>query len=171
MAGAMESSKEYLTSCHGVVRTPLAYIIRKTIIVQIYHDYPKYANINDEMITMMLHQSPNKNKLHNEQGAQSVMEHTTEYKIDNRSVYESWIRSARTPTCIHMSNSISPKGMAMGRIMLSNPGGWAQIVSMQQHQKLRWHCRCLCMMVRRRHGTGKSMLPDTSSTALSWETL
>ena len=33
IAGMMESIKEYLKSCCGVVRAPLAYIIRKTIIV------------------------------------------------------------------------------------------------------------------------------------------
>ena len=33
MAGTMEAMEEYLRSCHGVVRAPLAYIIRKTIIV------------------------------------------------------------------------------------------------------------------------------------------
>ena len=39
MAGMMESIKEYLRSCCGVKRA-LAYITRKTIIVQIYGDYP-----------------------------------------------------------------------------------------------------------------------------------
>ena len=39
------------------------------------------------MIIKMLQLLPNKNKLHNEQSAQSVTEHTAEYKIDNRSVY------------------------------------------------------------------------------------
>ena len=34
---------------------------------------------------------------------------------------------------------------------------------------LRWLYRCLCMMERRRHETGKSMLPAMSSTILSWE--
>ena len=35
MAGKLVSIKEYLRSCHGVVRTPLAYVIRKTITVQV----------------------------------------------------------------------------------------------------------------------------------------
>ena len=39
------------------------------------------------MIARMLHLPPEKNKLHNEQSAQSVKKHTAEYKIDNRSVY------------------------------------------------------------------------------------
>ena len=44
-------------------------------------------------------------------------------------------RSARTLTCIHMSNSISPRGMAEEYFSLSTWGGWAQIRSMRQHQK------------------------------------
>ena len=75
-----------LRSHWGVVRAPLAYVIRKTIIVLIYGDYPKYATPENEMITRMLHLPPDKNKLHNEQSVQSVMEHTAEYEIDNRSV-------------------------------------------------------------------------------------
>ena len=39
------------------------------------------------MINKMLHLSPDKNRLHNEQRAQSVKEHKEEYKIGNRSVY------------------------------------------------------------------------------------
>ena len=71
MAGMMESIEEYLRSCHGVIRAPLAYVIRKTIIVQVYGDYPKYATPYDKMIARMLHLPPDKNKLHNEQSAQS----------------------------------------------------------------------------------------------------
>ena len=36
----------------------------------------------------MLHLPPDKNKLHNEQSAQSVSEYTVEKMIDNRSVYD-----------------------------------------------------------------------------------
>ena len=36
----------------------------------------------------MLHLPPDKNMLNNEQSAQSVKEHTAEYMIDNRSVYD-----------------------------------------------------------------------------------
>ena len=35
MTGMMESIEEYLRSHHGVIRVPLAYIIRKIIIVKI----------------------------------------------------------------------------------------------------------------------------------------
>ena len=86
--GNIESIKEYIRSCHGDVRMPLVYIIRKTILVQTYVDYPTYATLDDEMITSMLHLPPDKNRLHNEQSAQSVKEHTAEYEIDNRSVYD-----------------------------------------------------------------------------------
>ena len=40
------------------------------------------------MTARMLHLPSDKNKLHNEQSAQSVMEHMAEYKIDNTNVYD-----------------------------------------------------------------------------------
>ena len=55
MAGTMEVIKEYLRLHHGVVRAPLAYIIRKTISVQTYGDYPTSATSDNEMIARMLH--------------------------------------------------------------------------------------------------------------------
>ena len=72
MAGTMESIEQCFRSHHGVVKAPLANIIKKTIIVQIYHNYHKYATSDDEMINRMLHLSPDKNKLNYEQSAQSV---------------------------------------------------------------------------------------------------
>ena len=87
LAVMMRVIKKYLKSCHGVIRAPLAYIIRKAIITQTYGDYPKYAT-PENMIARMLHLTPNKNRLHNEQSAQSVKRHTTEYKKDNKSVYD-----------------------------------------------------------------------------------
>ena len=65
MAGIMESIKEYLKSCHGVIRAPLAQVIRKIITVQVYGDYPKYATPDNKTIARMLHLPPDKNKLHN----------------------------------------------------------------------------------------------------------
>ena len=62
MAGMMEAIKKYLRSCQGVKRTPLVYIIRKTILVQTYGEYPKYATPNDKMIARMLYLTPDKNK-------------------------------------------------------------------------------------------------------------
>ena len=88
MAGTMESIREYLRSCHDFVRVPLAYVIRKIIIVQNYDGYPKYATFDDKMIARMLHLTPDKNRLHDEQSAQSVKEHTAEYEINNRPVYD-----------------------------------------------------------------------------------
>ena len=64
MAGIMEAIKEYLRLHHGVVRAPLAYIMRKTIIVQTCGDYPTYAAHDDKMIAMMLHLPSDKNKVH-----------------------------------------------------------------------------------------------------------
>ena len=78
MAGMTESIKEYLRSCHGVVRAPLVYVLRKTIAVQVYGDYPKYLTPDNKMIDRMLYLPPDKNKLHNKQSAQSVTEHRAE---------------------------------------------------------------------------------------------
>ena len=88
LAGMIESIKEYLRSQCGVVRVPLAFIIRKTITVQIYGDDLRYVAPDDKMTTRMLHLPPDKNRLHDEQSALSVKEHIAEYKIDNRSVYD-----------------------------------------------------------------------------------
>ena len=63
MAGTMESIKKYLRSCCGVVRAPLAYVIRKTITVQTMEDYPTYVTPDNGMIARMLHLPPDKNKL------------------------------------------------------------------------------------------------------------
>ena len=59
----IEDIKEYLRSHHGIIRAPLPYIIMKTIIVQTYGDYPKYATPEDVMIVRMLQLTPDKNKL------------------------------------------------------------------------------------------------------------
>ena len=48
MAGRMESIKECLRSHHGVMRVPPAYVFRRTIPVQMYGDYPKYATPDDK---------------------------------------------------------------------------------------------------------------------------
>ena len=64
------------------------FVIRKTITSQVYGGYPKYATPDDKMIARMLHLPLHKNKLHNKQSAQSVTEHTGEYKKDDRSVYD-----------------------------------------------------------------------------------
>ena len=84
----LEAIKEYLRSHHGVIRVPLAYVIWKTITVQDYGDYPLYATHDSEMIARMLHLPSDKNKTCNEQHAQSVNEHRTEYMIDNMTVYD-----------------------------------------------------------------------------------
>ena len=72
MAGMMESIKEYLSACCGVIKAPLAYIIRKIITVQTNGDYPMYATPDDKMIARMLHLPLNKNKLLLESSAHKV---------------------------------------------------------------------------------------------------
>ena len=73
MTGMMDSIKEYLRSCCGVMKAHLAYVIKKTINVQIYGNYPMYVTPDDEMIARMLHLPPDKNKLQSEQSTQSVI--------------------------------------------------------------------------------------------------
>ena len=63
MAETMGGIKEYLRSCHGVVRAPLEYIITNTITVQVYGDYPVDATPDDKMIASILQLPPDKNKL------------------------------------------------------------------------------------------------------------
>ena len=84
----MESIKEYLSACCGVIKAPLAYIIRKIITVQTNGDYPMYATPDDKMIAKMLHLPLSKNKLLLESSANKVQYHTAEYVIDNRMVYD-----------------------------------------------------------------------------------
>ena len=94
----------------------------KTIIVQTYDDYPMYVTPDDETITRMLHLLSDKNKVHNEQSEQSVVQHTTEYKIDNRTVYDILDQNCKdTYMYIHMSSSTSPRTMTEEHIMPSTP--------------------------------------------------
>ena len=110
MAGTMKAIKEYIRSCHGVVRAHLAYIKRKTIIVQTDGDYPKYAAPDNEMIVRMLQLPLDKNNLHNEKSAQSVKAHTVGYEMTF------WIIPAGIPICIHMTISKSLRGMQDGHL-------------------------------------------------------
>ena len=72
MAGMIESIKKHLRSHSGVVRAPLSYITKKTIIVQTHGNYPMYATPDDNIITMKLHLPPEKNKLLIEHDTQSI---------------------------------------------------------------------------------------------------
>ena len=54
MAGTMENIKEYLRLYHGVMRAPLAYVIRKTILVYTCCDYPQNVTSNNDMIASHL---------------------------------------------------------------------------------------------------------------------
>ena len=99
MAGTIRSIEEYLRSCHGIMRVPLAYVIRKTITVQTYGDYLKYVTTDEKVIARMLALS-----------------------------MTSWIRSAKILIYIHKSNSISPRRMAKGRFMPSTTASEAKLV-------------------------------------------
>ena len=88
MAGMMESIKEDLRARCGVIKAPLAYVIRETITIQTKGDYPMYATPEDKMIARMLHLPTDKNKLIVESSANRVQDHTAEYVIDNRTIYD-----------------------------------------------------------------------------------
>ena len=103
MVGVMETIIECFRACHVVIRAPFAYVIRKMIIVQIYGNHPNYATPDDEMITRILHLPTDKNMLLLEHNGYSVKECTAEYKIENRSDYDIWIRFVRIQIYLHMS--------------------------------------------------------------------
>ena len=63
MARAMEAIEEYLRLYHGVVITPLTYIIRKTRIVQTNSEYSRYVTPDNKMSAKMLNLPQDKNKL------------------------------------------------------------------------------------------------------------
>ena len=86
MAGKMKAIKDYLRFHHSAVRVPLACIIIKTIVVQIYGDYPTYVTPDDKMVVRMLHLSSDKNKMQNKQNAHSIIKCTRDNQIDNRTV-------------------------------------------------------------------------------------
>ena len=79
MIGAMEAIKESLRSHHDAMRAPLAYIIRKTKVVQTHDDYPRYVTHNDLLL--------DRNKLLLEQNSSCIKKPTAEYEMDNRTVY------------------------------------------------------------------------------------
>ena len=83
MAGTMQSIKEYLRAHHGVIKEPLAYVIRKT-----YADYPTHETPDDEMITRMLNLPQHKNKLLLESSLDKVRDGMPEYTINIRMVYD-----------------------------------------------------------------------------------
>ena len=91
-----------------------AFMYRKIIIVQVYGDNPKYETLDDEMITRMLRLPPDKKRLHDEQSAHQSRSIQQSTRQTTRVSMTSWIRSKRRPVCIHISNSISPRGTKEG---------------------------------------------------------
>ena len=81
--------------------TRLAYIIRMSITVQTYGEYPMYATTDDEMIARMLHLPPDKNKLLPEKDVQRVHIHMAGYRIDNRT-----FRLCSTLCCLENSEQM-----------------------------------------------------------------
>ena len=88
LAGTMEFTEEHLRACCDVIKAPLAYVLRKTITVQTNGDFPTYTTPDDKLIARMLHLPLNKNKLLLESSVHKVQDHTAEYVINNRMVYD-----------------------------------------------------------------------------------
>ena len=84
----MEAICKYLRPCCGIMRAPLANIIRKTILVETYGDYSQYATPYNITIARMFHFPPDNNKLLPEKDVQTVWAHTAEYKIDKKIIYD-----------------------------------------------------------------------------------
>ena len=55
IVGIEEVIEEYLGSCFGVKKAPLAYIIRKAIVLESYGCYPWYEPLDYELIVRMFH--------------------------------------------------------------------------------------------------------------------
>ena len=91
---------------------------------------------DNEMMMGMLHLLPDKNKILLDSDVLSTKAHTSEYKIDNRSVYDILDQIYKNTDLYPYVKQQSRQGMVEGHIMSSSPGGWAQIMSMQQHQEL-----------------------------------
>ena len=118
MAGMMKAIIEYLRSHHGVLRKPLAYVIRKTILVQTYGDYPKCAtpecyDCQDATPTSKKEQAAQWEKC-----AVSQKMYSRIWDWQQKCLTYS-TKSATTLICIHMSNSITPWGMAERHFTLS----------------------------------------------------
>ena len=137
----MEAIKEYLRLHCGVVWAPLTYVIQKTITVQTYGDYPTYATPDDEMIARILHLPLEKNMLLHETDTQVGQACMTEYKIDNRTIYDILDHIYKDTGLYPYVKQHKSKRDERGAFMPSTPGGWSQTMLMQQHQKLIWLCR------------------------------
>ena len=86
--GTMEAIKEYLRLHCGVMRGHLAYVIMETTVVKTYDEYHRYVTTDNKIFTMMLHLPQDKNRLSIESLVSFAKEHTPEYEIDNRGVYD-----------------------------------------------------------------------------------
>ena len=82
-----------------------------------------YATSEDEMITRMLHLPPDKNKLLLESSADRVKDHTAEYIIDNRMVYDILDQICKDTDLIQDVKQQKPTRDGRMAYMPSTPGG------------------------------------------------
>ena len=107
----------------------------------------------------MLHLPPDKNKLHNEKSDQPVKDQMTEYKIDNRSIYNILDRICKD---IDLYSYVKQHKSRRNKrevfyVIYSRWLGLNHVNKTASEAEL-W-----------RHGTGRNMLPNMSSTILSKE--
>ena len=55
MAGVMMAIENYLRLDHDIVRSPIAYIMKRIFIIQTYGDYLLNVTPSDDMIARVLH--------------------------------------------------------------------------------------------------------------------
>ena len=117
----------------------------------------------------MLQLLPNKNKLHNEQSAQSVTEHTAEYKIDNRSVYNILDQICKDTDMYAYVKQHKSKRNRRGTfyVIHSRSLGQNHVNTSASEAKMVLQ---MSTYDSEKTTTKKSMLPDISSTILSSET-
>ena len=88
-----------------------------------------YATPDDQMIARMLHLPPDMNKLLLERDVHKVQDHTAEYVIDNRMVYDVLDQICKDTDLYPYVKQLKSKGYGRGHFILSTPGGWALITS------------------------------------------
>ena len=75
------------------------------------------------MIARMLHLPPDNNKLLLEKDAHRVQDHTAEYTIDNRMVYDNLDQICKDTDWYSYIKQHKPKWDGRGHFMPSTPGG------------------------------------------------
>ena len=120
MTGIMEDIKEYLRSCHSVKRAHLVCVMRKTIVVEMWHlsmvcSSWWWNNCQD------IGSTKKQNSICSKKMTISKKQQHPWQTTEPSMMY--WIRSARIQTCICISKSTRQNKIIEGHFMLSTQGG------------------------------------------------